>query len=99
MSTINTTQLYLTLLDKIIQHNSTYLAVQNEYQLNPCEATDRARRTHENEYATEISDLIINNVDTLKPQECAVLDLIPYTVWAKMTAKSRIIAQSVINRL
>lgn len=47
------------------------------------------------DYATNVSDYIIQNIDKLDKEDLLPLDLIPYTVWIRMTAKSRIIIEKI----
>lgn len=47
------------------------------------------------DYATELSDLILHNVDKIAKKDLPPLDLVPYTVWMRIPAKTRIIVDRI----
>ena len=56
---------------------------------------ESARRTARNNYSTEISDYIIQNIGELTMKDVALLDYVPPRVWANVTAKARLVAQAI----
>lgn len=58
-------------------------------------SAELARRNARNNYSTEISDYIIQNIGELTMKDVALLDYVPPRVWANVTAKARFIAQAI----
>lgn len=91
--------LYQELEETIREQNQFYINAQKEDYYFHSEKSPHFRKDIEHTYATKISNLLIQNVDILTPECCFLLDLIPYRVWANMTAKSRLTAQMIVNNL
>lgn len=53
------------------------------------------RHQFEIDYAKALGIFLLQNVASLKPDDIAVLDLVPYRVWARVSAKARIIASAI----
>lgn len=47
------------------------------------------------DYATEIHDILVTNINTIEPSDVVVFDMIPYLVWNKMTLKDQAIVKAI----
>lgn len=64
-------------------------------RFNESEEFVNARHQFEIEYAKVLGVFLLQHVASLKPDDIVVLDLVPYRVWAVVSAKARIIASAI----
>lgn len=93
--------MYEKLKEYILAHNQKYVAL-NDLVHNAQTEKELAEAKHErwqfiHNYAAWLSDFVWKNITELTPDDLALFDLVPYIVWNKMSEKSEVIVQKIME--